>query len=80
MLYKAPRQKALGRGYCNIEEGVDSYRLSPLWHIYYQLGRRTAHETHTHDRLVFDIIRIQGFTIEYMYRARRWKFHCNVGP
>ena len=48
--------------YCNIGDGVDALEgsLHSLWHIYYQLGRHTAHETTDHDRLVLDIVRIQG--------------------
>lgn len=48
--------------YCSIGDGVDSLenQLHSLWHIYYQLGRYTSHETPDHDRLVLDILRIQG--------------------
>jgi hypothetical protein len=48
--------------YCNVGDGVDSLEgyLHSLWHIYYQLGRHTAHETTDHDRLVLHIVRIQG--------------------
>ncbi|PYH92993.1 hypothetical protein BO71DRAFT_9377 [Aspergillus ellipticus CBS 707.79] len=48
--------------YCNVGDGVDSLEeyLHSLWHIYYQLGRYTSHETADHDRLVLDILRIQG--------------------
>jgi hypothetical protein len=48
--------------YCNIGDGIDSLEgyLHSLWHIYYQLGRHTAHETSDHDRLVLHIVRIQG--------------------
>lgn len=48
--------------YCSIGDGVDSLEgfLHSLWHIYYQLGRHTAHDKFDHDRLVLDIVRIQG--------------------
>lgn len=48
--------------YCNIGDGVDSLEgyLHSLWHIYYQLGRLTSYESSDHDRLVLDIVRIQG--------------------
>lgn len=48
--------------YCKIGDGVDSLEgyLHSLWHIYYQLSRHTSHETSDHDRLVLDILRIQG--------------------
>lgn len=48
--------------YCNIGDGVDSLEgyLHSLWHMYYQLGRLTSHESSDHDRLVLDILRIQG--------------------
>ncbi|KAE8355969.1 hypothetical protein BDV28DRAFT_162087 [Aspergillus coremiiformis] len=48
--------------YCNIGDGVDTLEryLHSQWHIYYQLSRHTSHETTDHDRLVLDILRIQG--------------------
>jgi hypothetical protein len=48
--------------FCNIGDGVDSLEgyLHSIWHTYYQLSRHTSHETPEHDRLVLDIIRIQG--------------------
>jgi hypothetical protein len=48
--------------YCNVGDGVDSLvgYLHSLWHMYYQLSRHTSHETSDHDRLVLDILRIQG--------------------
>lgn len=48
--------------YCDVGDGVDSLEghLHSLWHIYYQLGRHTSHENSDHDRLVLDILRIQG--------------------
>lgn len=48
--------------YCQVGDGVDSLEgyLHSLWHMYYQLGRHTSHETPDQDRLVLDIIRIQG--------------------
>jgi hypothetical protein len=48
--------------YCNVGDGVDALEgyLHSLWHIYYQLGRYTSHETSGQDRLVLDILRIQG--------------------
>ncbi|KAK7914060.1 hypothetical protein PG985_011763 [Apiospora marii] len=47
--------------YCS-GDGVDSLVgfLHSLWHMYYQLGRHTSHETAEHDRLVLDVVRIQG--------------------
>ncbi|KAK8122834.1 hypothetical protein PG984_011504 [Apiospora sp. TS-2023a] len=47
--------------YCN-GDGVDSLEgyVHSLWHMYYQLGRHTSHETRDHDRLVLDVVRIQG--------------------
>jgi hypothetical protein len=47
--------------YCN-GDGVDSLEgyLHSLWHLYYQLARNTSHESREHDRLVLDILRIQG--------------------
>lgn len=46
--------------YCNIGDGVDSLEgyLHSLWYMYYQLGRHTAQADQ--DRLVLDIVRIQG--------------------
>lgn len=48
--------------YCRIGDSVDSLEeyLHSLWHVYFQLGRYTSHETSNHDRIVLDIIRIQG--------------------
>ncbi|KAF9771033.1 hypothetical protein IL306_011345 [Fusarium sp. DS 682] len=48
--------------YCNIGDGIDSLEgnLHSIWHIYYQLSRHTSHETSDHDRLVLDIVKIQG--------------------
>ncbi|KAK8132094.1 hypothetical protein PG999_000267 [Apiospora kogelbergensis] len=48
--------------YCALGDGVDSLEgyLHSLWHMYYQLGRHTPHETAEQDRLVLDIVRIQG--------------------
>jgi hypothetical protein len=48
--------------YCSIGDGVDSLEgyIHSLWHIYYQLSRHTSHETSDQDRLVLDILRIQG--------------------
>jgi hypothetical protein len=48
--------------YCNIGDGVDSleHHLHSMWHMYYQLGRYTSHDTADQDRLVLDIVRIQG--------------------
>jgi hypothetical protein len=48
--------------YCAIGDGVDSLEgyIHSLWYMYYQLGRHTSHETRDHDRLVLDILRIQG--------------------
>ncbi|KAH8719555.1 hypothetical protein GQ44DRAFT_712237 [Phaeosphaeriaceae sp. PMI808] len=48
--------------YCKLGDGVDSLEgyLHSIWHMYYQLGRHTSHETSDQDRLVLDIVRIQG--------------------
>ncbi|KAE8316733.1 hypothetical protein BDV41DRAFT_573625 [Aspergillus transmontanensis] len=48
--------------YCQTGDAVDSLEgyLHSLWHMYYQLGRHTSHETPGQNRLVLDIIRIQG--------------------
>ncbi|KAJ5280024.1 hypothetical protein N7478_005396 [Penicillium angulare] len=48
--------------YCSVGDGVDSLEgyLHSLWHIYCQLARYTSHETTDQDRLVLDILRIQG--------------------
>ncbi|KAG5659145.1 hypothetical protein KAF25_000347 [Fusarium avenaceum] len=48
--------------YCNIGDGVDSLEgyIHTIWHSYYQLSRHASSETPEHDRLVLDIIRIQG--------------------
>lgn len=48
--------------YCDVGDGVDSLEgyLHSLWYIYYQLGRNTSCETSDHDRIVLDIVRIQG--------------------
>ncbi|KAH8688025.1 hypothetical protein GQ44DRAFT_720818 [Phaeosphaeriaceae sp. PMI808] len=48
--------------YCSLGDGVDSLEdfLHSLWYMYYQLGRNTSHETRDHDRIVLDILRIQG--------------------
>ncbi|KAJ5099004.1 hypothetical protein N7532_006005 [Penicillium argentinense] len=48
--------------YCSVGDGVDSLEeaLHSLWHIFYQLGRYTAYESSEQDRLVLDILRIQG--------------------
>ncbi|XP_014551288.1 hypothetical protein COCVIDRAFT_42373 [Bipolaris victoriae FI3] len=47
---------------CSIGDSVDSLEgyLHSLWHMYYQLGRHKSHETTDQDRLVLDIVRIQG--------------------
>ncbi|KAK7994359.1 hypothetical protein PG991_015947 [Apiospora marii] len=47
--------------YCS-GDGVDSLvgYLHSLWHMYYQLARHTSHATTDHDRLVLDVVRIQG--------------------
>lgn len=48
--------------YCDLGDGVDSLEkyIHSLWYIYYELARNTSHESTDHDRLVLDIIRIQG--------------------
>jgi hypothetical protein len=48
--------------YCRIGDGLDSLEseVHSPWHIYYQLGRHTLHEMSDQDRLVLDILRIQG--------------------
>ncbi|CAE7194696.1 hypothetical protein CFE70_007434 [Pyrenophora teres f. teres 0-1] len=47
--------------YCN-GDGVDSLEgyLHSTWYMYYQLSLHTSYETNAHDRLVLDIVRIQG--------------------
>jgi hypothetical protein len=52
------RTWVISNRYCSIGDGVDFLEgyLHSIWHIYYQLGRYTSHETPDHDRLV----RIQG--------------------
>lgn len=48
--------------YCAVGDGVDLLEgyLHSLWHMYYQLGRHTSHATADQDRLVLDVVRIQG--------------------
>ncbi|KAF5975145.1 hypothetical protein FCOIX_7872 [Fusarium coicis] len=48
--------------FCNVGDGVDSLEgyLHDLWHMYYQVARHTSHETPEHDRVVLDILKIQG--------------------
>lgn len=48
--------------YCAIGDGVDSLEgyLHSIWHIYYELSRLASHGTADQDRLVLDIVRIQG--------------------
>ncbi|USP77942.1 cytochrome P450 [Curvularia clavata] len=48
--------------YCALGDGVDSLEgyLRSIWHIYYQLSRHASYETSDQDRLVLDIVRIQG--------------------
>lgn len=41
-------------------DSLEGY-LHSLWYIYWQLGRVTSHDTAEQDRLVLDIVRIQGF-------------------
>ncbi|KAK8851231.1 cytochrome P450 [Apiospora arundinis] len=52
----------IAESYCASGDGVDSLEgyLHSLWHIYYQLARHISHETTEHDRLVLDVVRIQG--------------------
>ncbi|KAI8942249.1 hypothetical protein NX059_000330 [Plenodomus lindquistii] len=49
--------------YCSLGDGIDSLvrHIHSIWHKYYQLGVHTAHDTYNQDRLVLDIVRIQGF-------------------
>jgi hypothetical protein len=56
------RTSIISERYCSIGDGVDSLEgyLHSLWHMYYQLGRHTSFETTEQDRLVLDILRIQG--------------------
>lgn len=56
------RTSIISERYCTVGDGVDSLEgyLHSTWHIYYQLGRYTSHETPNHDSLVLDILRIQG--------------------
>ncbi|KAF5660337.1 hypothetical protein FDENT_13754 [Fusarium denticulatum] len=48
--------------FCNVGDGVDSLEgyLHDLWHLYSQVARHTSHETPEHDRVVLDILKIQG--------------------
>jgi hypothetical protein len=48
--------------YCAVGDGVDSLEgyLHSIWHIYYELSRLASHESADQDRLVLDIVRIQG--------------------
>ncbi|KAJ5520787.1 hypothetical protein N7463_001240 [Penicillium fimorum] len=48
--------------YCNVGDGVDSLEdyLREIWYMYFQLSVITSHETAEHDRLVLDILRVQG--------------------
>ncbi|KAJ5794186.1 hypothetical protein N7457_000785 [Penicillium paradoxum] len=48
--------------YCNVGDGVDSLEgyLHEIWYMYFQLSQHTSHEKPDHDRLVLDILRIQG--------------------
>lgn len=56
------RTPIISNRYCSTGDSVDSLEgyLHSLWHMYYQLGRHTSHETTDQDRLVLDIVRIQG--------------------
>jgi hypothetical protein len=56
------RTSIIAERYCSIGDGVDSLEgyLHSLWHMCYQLGRHTSFETTEQDRLVLDILRIQG--------------------
>jgi hypothetical protein len=56
------RTGIISERYCNLGDGVDSLEgyLHSLWHMYYQLARYTSHDSREHDRLVLDILRIQG--------------------
>ncbi|KAL5404010.1 hypothetical protein PMIN03_009458 [Paraphaeosphaeria minitans] len=56
------RTSIVAERYCKIGDGVDALEgyLHSLWHMYYQLSRNTSHETAAHDRLILDILRIQG--------------------
>ncbi|KAH7562292.1 hypothetical protein BM1_01812 [Bipolaris maydis] len=51
----APRQKALPSSLWDGVDSLEGYLHSP-WHMYYQLGRHTSHETTDQDRLVLDIV------------------------
>lgn len=48
--------------FCKVGDGVDSLEgyLHDIWHMYYQVARHTSHETPEHDRVVLDILKIQG--------------------
>ncbi|RMZ74575.1 cytochrome P450 [Pyrenophora seminiperda CCB06] len=48
--------------YCSLGDGIDSlvHHIHSAWHMYYQLAVHTAHDTYDQDRLVLDIVRIQG--------------------
>lgn len=51
--------------YCNCGDGVASLEgyIREIWYMYFQLSLHASHETPEHDRLVFDIIRIQGMEL-----------------
>lgn len=48
--------------YCEAGDSVNSIvgYVRQIWHSYYELSRYTPHESPEHDRLVLDILRIQG--------------------
>jgi hypothetical protein len=48
--------------YCSLGDGIDFLvcHIHSMWHTYYQLGVHTEHDTYDQDRLVLDIVRIQG--------------------
>lgn len=56
------RTSIVSERYSRLGDGVDSLEgyLHSLWHMYYQLSRHASHETPEQDRLVLDILRIQG--------------------
>jgi hypothetical protein len=56
------------RGGYSIDSVLSS--IHSLWHMYYQLGVHTAHDTHDHDRLILDIVHIQG--LGPLTRPAKW--------
>ncbi|KAF5228167.1 hypothetical protein FAUST_11286 [Fusarium austroamericanum] len=51
--------------FCSVGDGVDTLEgyVHTIWHTYYLLSRHAACESFDHDRLVLDILRIQGLGV-----------------